>query len=152
MVGQAASTREREAFFMDYARKVRGRTKLPLMLTGGFRTGAAMRAALDEGAIDVVGLARPIALEPDLPRRLLSGEANRALPINIRVGVKLLDDMVQSFWFNQQMQRMGRGLDPNPRRSKLLTLAAGFGTNLLWNPFRTDRVFLYDQSTSDTAP
>ncbi len=138
-VSIAESTRRREAFFLDYAEKVRRLVKLPLMLTGGFRSAAAMREALGSGAIDVVGLARPIALEPDFPKRLLSGAATGAAPVTIRLGVKLLDDMMQSFWFNQQMQLMADGLDPNPKRSKLLTFAVGARANLFWNPFKQDR-------------
>ncbi|MBX7258374.1 MAG: NADH:flavin oxidoreductase/NADH oxidase family protein [Candidatus Hydrogenedentes bacterium] len=138
-VAIAESTRRREAFFLDYAEKVRRLVKLPLMLTGGFRTAAAMSDAIDSGAIDVVGLARPIAVEPDLPRRLLSGEATGAVPITIRLGVKLLDDMMQSFWFNQQMQRMADGLAPDPNRGKLPTFLVGARDNLLWNPFKRDR-------------
>jgi 2,4-dienoyl-CoA reductase-like NADH-dependent reductase (Old Yellow Enzyme family) len=135
MMGMAESTRKREAYFMDYAQKIRGVAKLPLMLTGGFRSGAAMRSALEEGAIDVVGIARPLALEPDLPKRLLSGETERAAPIEIRIGVRVLDDMMQSFWFNQQMRRIGRGLEPDFSRGIVKTLALGLSEQVIFNPF-----------------
>ncbi|HEY9723100.1 MAG TPA: NADH:flavin oxidoreductase/NADH oxidase family protein [Oscillatoriaceae cyanobacterium] len=121
---QKESTRQREAYFLDYARKVRQEVKLPLMLTGGFRTAEGMASALAEGAIDVVGLARPLALEPDLPARLLSGEARRSeMRAPKAIGHRMLDDLVGLAWYQQQLQRMGRGLEPDPERSSWLVLA-----------------------------
>lgn len=127
MMGDAtrrASTVAREAYFLDYARAVRERTKLPLMLTGGFRTAAGMGEALAEGAVDVVGLARPLAVEPDLPARLLAGAADAARPVpDLRVGA--YDAFVDLTWHAQQLGRMGRGLPPDPGRSKWVALGAG---------------------------
>ena len=74
------STRRREAYFLDFADAMRVRTDVPLMVTGGFRTRSGMDDALSEGAdgrssCDVIGLARPLCVVPDLPRRLLDGSA-----------------------------------------------------------------------------
>jgi 2,4-dienoyl-CoA reductase-like NADH-dependent reductase (Old Yellow Enzyme family) len=68
-----ASTRAREAYFLDYATAVRKVANMPLMVTGGFRSRAAMEAALD-GDCDVIGLGRPLCVQPDFPRNLLSRE------------------------------------------------------------------------------
>ena len=46
------STLAREAFFIDYAAFLRQHTQLPMMVTGGFRTRAAMEEALASGAAD----------------------------------------------------------------------------------------------------
>ncbi len=44
---KGTSTQRREAYFLDFARKVKPRClKMPLMLTGGFRSYSAMEAAL----------------------------------------------------------------------------------------------------------
>lgn len=119
-----ASTAAREAYFLAYAREVRARTRMPLMLTGGFRTRAGMAAALAEGAVDVIGLGRPLAVEPDLPARLLAGTAEGACPTpDLRIGA--YDAFVELTWHAQQLQRMGRGLAPDPARSKWLALAVG---------------------------
>jgi 2,4-dienoyl-CoA reductase-like NADH-dependent reductase (Old Yellow Enzyme family) len=67
------STRAREAYFMGYAEKVIETADLPIMVTGGFRTRAAMEAAIDQG-VAVIGIGRPFCLHPDTARRLLSGE------------------------------------------------------------------------------
>jgi hypothetical protein len=42
-------------------------TSKPLMLTGGFKTRAQAEDAVFSGAVDVVGFARALVLEPALP-------------------------------------------------------------------------------------
>lgn len=54
-------------YFLRFARRARRRTRIPLMLTGGFKTRAQCEAALMDGEIDVVGLARALVLDPALP-------------------------------------------------------------------------------------
>lgn len=108
------STREREAFFLEYVERARAKIRLPLMLTGGFRTRTGMLDALAGGAVDLVGLARPMAVEPELPRQLISGEALRARPVRLATGVANLDSVIQGSWYQAQIDRMGRGLDPDP--------------------------------------
>jgi len=65
-------TLHREAFFLDYARAVRAQyPDILLMLTGGFRSRRGMQDALDSGACDIVGLGRPAAVWPRLPKEVL---------------------------------------------------------------------------------
>jgi 2,4-dienoyl-CoA reductase-like NADH-dependent reductase (Old Yellow Enzyme family) len=64
---QRESTRAREAYFLEFAERFAREVSVPLMLTGGFRTRQGMNEALDSGAVDIVGLARPITYEL-LPR------------------------------------------------------------------------------------
>ncbi len=67
-----ASTVQREAFFMDFAKIIRERfPHLILMVTGGFRTRGAMEEAVRSGACDLIGLARPAAAVPLLPKEVL---------------------------------------------------------------------------------
>jgi 2,4-dienoyl-CoA reductase-like NADH-dependent reductase (Old Yellow Enzyme family) len=116
---KAESTRRREAFFLDYAERVREVSSIPLMVTGGFRTRAGMEDAIASGATDVVGLARPLAVEPDLPGRLLDGTADAALPIRLAVGIKKLDALIQGGWYQLQLDRMGRGHPADPKLSRV---------------------------------
>jgi 2,4-dienoyl-CoA reductase-like NADH-dependent reductase (Old Yellow Enzyme family) len=117
------STADREAYFLDYARTVRARTRLPLIVTGGFRSAAAMCAALTEDALDVVGIARPLTTEPDLSRRLLDGTADAAAPAP-KFSFGKLSGMVDLAWHGDQLRALGRGETPNPRRSPWSTVAA----------------------------
>ena len=54
-------------YFIEFAKRARAVTAKPLMLTGGFKTRKQAEDTLASGAIDVVGLARALALEPSLP-------------------------------------------------------------------------------------
>ena len=120
---KADSTRQREAFFLDYAERVREVTAIPLMVTGGFRTKAGMCQAIDDGACDLIGLARPLAVEPDLPRRLLDGTSDAAMAFSLSTGIKMLDAIIQGSWYQLQLERMGRGLEPEPRFSRFRAAA-----------------------------
>lgn len=74
----SASTTAREAFFLDFAKAIRQRhPDLVLMVTGGFRSRKGMEAALRGGGCDLVGIARPAAVRPQLPKEII---LNRHVP------------------------------------------------------------------------
>ncbi|EDQ32460.1 NADH:flavin oxidoreductase, Old Yellow Enzyme family [Hoeflea phototrophica DFL-43] len=54
-------------YFLDFAKRARQVTRKPLMATGGFKTLAQASDAVSSGTVDMVGLARALALEPGLP-------------------------------------------------------------------------------------
>jgi 2,4-dienoyl-CoA reductase-like NADH-dependent reductase (Old Yellow Enzyme family) len=127
MMGRAAqaSTRTREAYFLDFAQKARPISKVPLMLTGGFRTASGMNQALEQDAVDLIGLARPMLLEPGFPRRILSDASAAAWQAHDRIGIKKLDDMLQTFWYKRQMAAIaqkGRPLGTHASRWAALLL------------------------------
>lgn len=68
-----ASTVAREAYFLDFAKRLRPLVSVPLMVTGGFRTRKAMDSALANGELDVVGIARPLGIDPNFANQLLAG-------------------------------------------------------------------------------
>lgn len=110
------STKEREAYFLDYVKKVRQFLKVPLMLTGGFRTVATMENAIASGALDVVGMARPFTLYPDLANQIFSRTLNVVeVPIP-KIGIKTLDKagFVDIKWHEIHIHRLGKGKAPNP--------------------------------------
>ncbi|MFF8732309.1 NADH:flavin oxidoreductase/NADH oxidase family protein [Streptomyces sp. NPDC015171] len=121
------STKAREAYFLDYAERVRkaiddSGTTLPLMVTGGFRTRTGMTEALEGGAVDMIGLGRPLILEPDLPRRLIAG-TEAAVPVTIKkLRIKHLEGMGELMWYGVQLRRIGQGKDPDPKRHPLRNL------------------------------
>jgi 2,4-dienoyl-CoA reductase-like NADH-dependent reductase (Old Yellow Enzyme family) len=118
------STLQREAYFLEYAEKIRARVSIPLMVTGGFRTSEGMAAAVDSGATDIVGLARPLAVEPDLPKRILAGESVHSVVTPRRTGIKAIDDMamMEVVWFARQLHRMGKGKEPIRDESVLMAM------------------------------
>ena len=116
-----ASTRRREAYFAAYAERIREVARMPLMITGGFRSTAAMEAAVAEGDCDVVGLGRPLCTEPDLPRRLLAGDAQQAVawehrlrladrgwlsPTSPLLPLRVVNVLGAQAWYYQQIFRL----------------------------------------------
>ncbi|KAF2970987.1 hypothetical protein GQX73_g2546 [Xylaria multiplex] len=67
-----ASTKAREAFFLEFAEAIRQKVlDLPLIVTGGFRSRHGMETALEQNACDLIGLGRPAAMNPAIPKALL---------------------------------------------------------------------------------
>src|SRR3954454_22124183 len=60
-------------------RALRGLTTRPLLISHGFRDLATMEEALEGGA-DLVGLARGLIADPDLPRKFLAGRPETVRP------------------------------------------------------------------------
>jgi 2,4-dienoyl-CoA reductase-like NADH-dependent reductase (Old Yellow Enzyme family) len=54
-------------YFLVFAKRARTRTTKPLMITGGFKTRDQAEAAMTSGAVDLIGLARALVLDPSLP-------------------------------------------------------------------------------------
>ncbi len=106
--GPRQSSIEREAYFVNFAKDIRDVAKMPVMVIGGFRSAAAMIESLEKGELDVVGIARPMIGEPDGPKHLISGEAER-LP-SFEKQFSMLQFMP---WNNMQLERMGDGLEPD---------------------------------------
>lgn len=73
------STIKREAFFLEFADRIRpGLKNAKLAVTGGFRSKTAMNQALAEKSCDIVGLGRPLTAEPDLPAAMIAGTSTGA--------------------------------------------------------------------------
>ncbi|MEW6168215.1 MAG: NADH:flavin oxidoreductase/NADH oxidase family protein [Pseudomonadota bacterium] len=144
---QRQSTIAREAYFLDYAAKIRTVAKMPLMVTGGFRTRSGMEAALQEGACDVIGLGRPLCTDPDFPKRLLARETDEAprYEKTVKLGasrwlsaaspvffIKIVNVLGQQGWYYQQLFRLADGLDAQRDRGILRSLFA-----YLWDEQKT---------------
>jgi len=133
--GTSESTRRREAFFLDFAERVRAITTVPLMVTGGFRTGSGMTDAITSGATDLIGLARPLALQPELPTALLASPDTARSDFELKkIGIKKLDSIADLWWTQHQIQRLGAGKDPDPTygpRRAVLDALRRDGRNIL---------------------
>ena len=65
------STRKREAYFIEYAARIKASAKIPVMITGGFRSREVMEKAIQDRETDVIGLARPLCTQPDCSAHLI---------------------------------------------------------------------------------
>ncbi|OZE22868.1 NADH:flavin oxidoreductase [Rhodococcus sp. 05-2254-6] len=135
MGSAAASTRAREAYFLEYAGTVRELAKaVPLAVTGGFRTRTAMTAAVESGECDIIGLGRPTATTTDAADAILSGRTETLSARSIRAGlrpvvgklidIKSLDGLLELSWHADQLHRLGAGLQPDLQRGRIATLIA----------------------------
>jgi 2,4-dienoyl-CoA reductase (NADPH2) len=64
---------------LPYLPRIRPLTGRPLLVSQAFRRADQIEAALAAGA-DLVGMARPLIADPDLPAKLLSGRAAQVRP------------------------------------------------------------------------
>lgn len=62
-------------YFLDFAERARSKTDIPLMITGGFKTFDQATAAIESGKTDLIGLARALVINPELPRKWEMGHA-----------------------------------------------------------------------------
>lgn len=117
----------REAFFLEFAQAVR--QKFPdvvLIVTGGFRTRRGMEAALKSNSCDLVGLGRPAAAIPHLPKDLILNDevsdedahmnfAKVKVPwLAKMIPLKLVGMGVESSYYGSQIRVMGNGEKPKP--------------------------------------
>lgn len=117
-----ASTRAREAYFLAFAAELSTLAKVPLMVTGGFRTGAGMAEAITLDGISAIGVGRPMCGAPHAVDRLLQqgddlprfekklgnpgGFFGIHSPINL---VKLVASFGVMAWYYDQIELMADG-------------------------------------------
>lgn len=143
--GIAASTLAREAYFVDFALAMKDRLKVPLMVTGGFRSRAAMEEALSRGAADVIGLGRPLCAMPDGAAQLLAGLDRLpraedglalfppALAFLKRIkALRAVDSFAAQYWFYCQIYALGRTGQTEPGKSVLAALLEVERTHKAW--------------------
>lgn len=123
-IRQKESTRQREAYFMDFAEKARKVCTTPMAVTGGFRTTEGMAQAISSGAVDFVGIARIMAIETDAPKRYLNGEATKHTVKPIKTGIPMVDKMglMEISWYSMQLKRLGKGLPSKPNEPAIWAL------------------------------
>jgi len=121
------STRRREAYFLEYAEYLKQKINIPLVVTGGFRSGIAMQKALTDESTDMIGLARPLAVEPDFPNKILENQEYASFVDHPSTGFSSIDKMAMLAvtWYEAQLSRMAKGKDP---KSSLSAWAAVFQT------------------------
>lgn len=102
------STIKREAYFVEFAREIRDVADMPVMVTGNFRSAEGMVSALHNGDLDLVGIGRPMIVDPSVPRRLLDGTSDLA-PAPERA----MDVFHILPWFNMQIERLADGMAPD---------------------------------------
>lgn len=150
---RAASTRTREAYFLEYASAIRDAAAgVPLMVSGGFRTPAAMEAAVAADEVDVVGIGRPFCVAPGFPRALLAGD-RATLPApelawrrggflgtsSASATVRALHAQAATAWCYAQQDRLAEGREPDLRLRPGVALARHLAREAVAGPARRAR-------------
>ncbi|MEI6419977.1 MAG: NADH:flavin oxidoreductase/NADH oxidase family protein [Sphingomonadales bacterium] len=116
------STRQREAYFVELAQALMAGNTPPLLVTGGFRTLAAMDDAVAKG-VALVGVGRPLCAAPDCVGELLAGHAEElprfeqqlaigpgwlgpASPFKL---VRTINGFAAQSWYYQQLRAVAAG-------------------------------------------
>jgi len=104
-----ASTQAREAYFIDFAKKVREVSSLPLLITGGFRSFEFCNQVLESGELDFIGMARPFITNlEDIPDFLL-GQIHILENLILRTGIKSFEDAAEGGFYAAQLIRLSNG-------------------------------------------
>ncbi len=122
----ARSTMAREAYFVDFAKAIREKVSIPIMVTGGLRRRDVMEHVLETGGADVIGLGRPMCVMGDAPKSLLEGAEelpryenelallpawlNWLTKINL---IRTISSFAVQFWFYEQIANIGRDGEPD---------------------------------------
>ncbi|MDP5272989.1 NADH:flavin oxidoreductase/NADH oxidase family protein [Chengkuizengella axinellae] len=130
-MNQKSSTKIREAYFMDYAEKLRQTVKIPLCVTGGFRSVTGMENALNSNAMDFVGLARPLAIYPDLPNLFANQSINEIRIDQRKTGIRFIDElgMLEITWYAQQLRRLAKGRKTRPQYPVIFSFLQALAKN-----------------------
>jgi len=79
--GRAQSTKDREMYFIDFARDISKIAKMPLMVTGGVTKLKTAQDALNGGGVDIIGIARAFGFNPNLTQDWKTGQ-NAEIQLN----------------------------------------------------------------------
>jgi 2,4-dienoyl-CoA reductase-like NADH-dependent reductase (Old Yellow Enzyme family) len=121
LLNERKSTRRREAYFIDFARKVRDICNIPLMVTGGFRSYAFCQEVLGNNEVDFIGMARPFLSSLDDMQDFLAGNLERLNDPVVRTGIPIFENAAEGGFHARQLIRLAKGKAYEPRLSALMS-------------------------------
>ena len=72
------NSQDKEAYFQKYAREIKHKIDIPLILVGGMRSFEVAEKTILEGTADYISMSRPFIREPNLINRWKSGDREKA--------------------------------------------------------------------------
>ncbi|EFK06474.1 NADH oxidase domain protein [delta proteobacterium NaphS2] len=72
------NSKEKEAYFKEYAKKIKAAVNIPVILVGGIKTLDTAINIIDEEIADYISMSRALIREPDLINRWEKGDQNKA--------------------------------------------------------------------------
>lgn len=115
-MSQATTSHNDRVFFADYSAKLKTLIDTPVIVTGGIRTVHSMQEILEHHTADMIGLARPMAINPDIPRLVLEGQYHTVDTPHVTTHIRALDKKVSSMlglvYYQLLMQQWAAGKTP----------------------------------------
>jgi len=100
------STKQREAYFLDFAVKIREVSKIPIMVTGGFRSSSFCQEALANGDLEMIGMGRPFLTDLEKIDGLLKGEKLQLNSQKIRSIFSSINDSAEGGFYARQVLQL----------------------------------------------
>jgi len=119
--GRAQSTKDREMYFIDFAKDIAEAAKMPLMVTGGVTRRQTAEDALAGGHVAMIGIARAMGYNPNIPNDWELGQ-NLHVPLPVvKSKNKLFKGLANMAMTKMNLYRMGDGLPPKAKPSPLMS-------------------------------
>jgi 2,4-dienoyl-CoA reductase-like NADH-dependent reductase (Old Yellow Enzyme family) len=103
-------------FFLDFAKRAQNSVDVPIILTGGITTSQAMEDVVSKEGVYMVGLARSLVMNPDIPNQIKKNEYTSVKLPRLSTGIPKLDRKVGGAvglaYYEQQMERIAKGKKP----------------------------------------
>ncbi|NND80069.1 MAG: NADH:flavin oxidoreductase, partial [Maribacter sp.] len=128
---QRDSTRKREAYFMDFARKIRKQTSLPLMITGGFRSVAFCEEVLANSELEMIGFARPFLIDKSFPAGFINKTTNKINDASFEFGIQQLRDFAEAGFYDYQIHQLAAKKELKPGYNPYLGVCRLTGNEMI---------------------
>lgn len=129
------SSKDREAYFLDFAKDVRKESSIPLMVTGGFRTLDFCNKVLEAKELDIVGFGRPFLLHDNFAAEFLAGSLKKVVDPTIKSPIKSYFDTAVAGFYDHQIEQIATGKKINLNYSGLKGIWR-ITKNEMWKGFK----------------
>lgn len=119
MMGNSKKETSRQAYFLDFAKCLKGKTKAKVMLTGGIRSLSLIEEGIKHKDFDLAGLARPFVVYPDLVKQIQNKCLEQFEIGHKKSGISIVDKMIpfEIVWYTYQIHQISKGKQVKPRTS-----------------------------------
>jgi len=119
--GRAQSTKDREMYFLDFAKDIGSTANMPLMVTGGVTKRETAENALAEGDVAMIGIARAMGYNANLPNDWKDGK-NLHIPLPVVTWKNdLFKGLANMAMTKMNLYRMGDGHAPQASPRPLIS-------------------------------
>ena len=117
----ATSKSTNQVFFAEYSKKLKQKIEIPVVVTGGIRSINVMNTLLNDNTTDFIGIARPLAIDPNIPNKIKQGTYTIVETTRVSTGVKKLDKIFGSLlgivYYQVLMQNIAKGKKPKATKN-----------------------------------